>query len=299
MAPRLGTNPIAWSNDDLRTLGGETPLESCLAEAARAGFQGIELGHKFPRDADRLNPVLAPHGLALISGWYSGSLLEISVDEEWRRLTDHCQLLREMGAEVLIFAETTGAIHGLKDRPLSARPRLDSDELAAWAAKLAALAARLADGGLHLVYHHHMGTVIESEAEIDALMDLSGTQVGLLLDTGHAAFAGIEPMDLLSRHGARIGHIHCKDVRPAVLREARSADLSFLDAVLSGVFTVPGDGAIDFPGLIGELARLRPDYDGWLVVEAEQDPARYNPFEYAKIGYKTLWRAVQAVDWPD
>lgn len=283
---RLGVSPIGWSNDDLPELGGDIPLETCLAEAKEAGFDGIELGSKFPRDASQLRPVLAAHRLSLVSGWYSGHLLEHSVAEELAAIDSHCGLLAEMGCSVLVYAETSGGIAGDRSRPLSSRPRLRSDEWAGFGRKLTRLADALQRRGLRLAYHHHMGTVVESAAEVDLLMEASGEPVGLLLDTGHLVFAGADPAAVALRHARRIAHVHCKDVRPAVLAAARLRDLSFLDAVIDGVFTVPGDGSIDFAAVLRPLAGA--GYRGWLIVEAEQDPAVAQPLAYARRGFLHL-----------
>src|SRR6266851_2897103 len=248
MPVRLGVSPIGWSNDDLPELGGDTPAETCLAEARQAGFAGIELGNKFPRDPALLRPVLQRHKLSLISGWHSGRLLERSVDEELAAIEAHLALLVAMGCAVLVYAETSGSIAGDRHRPLSGRPQLRGAEWGDFAGRLTELADRVARRGIRLAYHHHMGTVVQSEAEIDRLMAAAGASVGLLLDTGHLAFAGGDPVALARRHGHRIAHVHCKDVRPGVLARIRAADTSFLDAVIDGVFTVPGDGCLDFAG---------------------------------------------------
>jgi inosose dehydratase len=290
MPVRLGISPIGWSNDDLPELGGDTPLETCLAEAHEVGFAGIELGHKFPCDRAMLQPILEHHRLSLISGWYSGRLLERTVEEEMAAIEGHLALLAAMGCAVLVYAETSGSIAGDRHRPLSQRPRLRDGEWRDFGGKLTEIANRLARRGLRLAYHHHMGTVVESESEIDRLMAATGPSIGLLLDTGHLAFAGGDPVALVRRHGSRINHVHCKDVRPGVLARVRAADTSFLDAVLDGVFTVPGDGAIDFAEVCAALAAAR--YDGWLVVEAEQDPERAPPLAYARIGFADLSAAV-------
>jgi len=290
MPARLGISPIAWSNDDLPELGCATPLETCLAEACQAGFAGIELGHKFPRDPAVLQPILEHHRLSLVSGWYSGRLLDRTVDGEWAAMALHCDLLAAMRCTVLVYAETTGGVAGDRSRPLSTRPTLSEQEWRDFGGKLTEIANRLARRGLRLAYHHHMGTVVESESEIDRLMAATGPSIGLLLDTGHLAFAGGDPVALVRRHGSRINHVHCKDVRPGVLARVRAADTSFLDAVLDGVFTVPGDGAIDFAEVCAALAAAR--YDGWLVVEAEQDPERAPPLAYARIGFAHLSAAV-------
>ena len=286
MRVRLGISPIGWSNDDLPELGGDTPLATCLAEARLAGYEGIELGHKFPRDPALLRPILEPFGLALISGWYSGRLLERPVNDEIAAIEPHCALLAAMGCEVLVYAETSGSIAGDRHLPLSSRPRLEDGRWRDFGARLTELAERMSRRGIQLVYHHHKGTVIESEFEIDHLMTVTGDEVGLVLDTGHAAYAGVDSAALIRRHADRIKHVHCKDVRRDVLARARAEDASFLDAILDGVFTVPGDGCVDFAGVLAELAAV--DYNGWLVVEAEQDPATVPPLVYARFGLARL-----------
>jgi inosose dehydratase len=290
MLVRLGVSPIGWSNDDLPKLGGDTPLEACLTEARLAGFEGIELGNKFPRDPAVLRPILEGHGLSLISGWYSGRLLNRSVAEELAAIDAHCALLVAMGCAVLVYAETSGSITGDRRHPLSTRPRLGDGGWHDFGGKLTDLAECLLRRGIRLVYHHHMGTVVESEAEIDRLMTATGDGVGLLLDTGHLAFAGANPAALARRYGPRIAHVHCKDVRSDVVARVRAGDASFLDAVLDGVFTVPGDGGIDFGEVLAALAAAH--YRGWLVVEAEQDPAKAPPLVYARLGFANLSAAV-------
>jgi myo-inosose-2 dehydratase len=286
MAVRLGVNPIAWSNDDLRELGGATPLETCLAEACLAGFAGIELGHKFPREPGALAEVLGRYRLALVSGWYSSALLQRSPRAEIAAIADHAALLSALGCKVLILAETSNAIHGRQDVPLSGSPALTPAEMTALARAVTEVAKHLAERGLRLAYHHHLGTVIETRAEIDAFMDAAGPEVDLLLDTGHAFAAGIDPAELAEAYAVRVGHVHCKDVRPDVLAQVRAADMSFLDGVVAGMFTVPGDGLVDFAPVLVQLGQV--GYDGWLVVEAEQDPARANPLDYARQGYEFL-----------
>lgn len=286
MSVRLGTNPIAWSNDDLRALGGATPLETCLTEARQAGFTGIELGHKFPREAGPLQTILSQHDIALVSGWYSSELLVRDAAAELQAIRPHLDLLKAMGCSVLIFAETSNAIHGDQSKPLSARPKLAPGDWAEFGKRVTQVADAVAAEGLTLVYHHHMGTVVESEADIDAFMAATGPSVGLLLDAGHATFAGADPVALAKRYRARIHHVHCKDVRRAVMEDVKARDTSFLDAVVEGVFTVPGDGCVDFAAVLKEL----PGYAGWLVVEAEQDPEKAIPLTYAKLGHANLKR---------
>jgi inosose dehydratase len=284
MAVRIGANPIGWSNDDMRELGGATPLETCLAEAKEAGFEGMELGHKFPREPKALAAALQPFGLACVSGWYSAELLRRDSAAEMEHLRPHLDLLKAMSCGVLVFAETSNAIHGDRSKALADRPVLASTDWAQFGARMTEVGDRTLAEGVRLVYHHHMGTVVESEAEIDLLMASTGPSVHLLLDTGHATFGGADPAALARRYRARISHVHTKDVRADVMVAAQERRLSFLDAVISGVFTVPGDGCVDYPAVFREL----PGYAGWVVVEAEQDPAKAHPLTYAKLGYKNL-----------
>jgi len=284
MAVRIGANPIGWSNDDMRELGGATPLETCLAEAREAGFEGMELGHKFPREAKALAAALKPFGLACVSGWYSAELLKRDTAEEMKHLRPHLDLLKQMGCKVLVFAETSNAIHGDRSKALTDRPVLATSDWAQFGARMTEIGDRLLGEDVRLVYHHHMGTIVESEAEIDKLMASTGPSVHLLLDTGHATFGGADPVALARRHRARISHFHAKDIRPDVMATAKAQRLSFLDAVIAGVFTVPGDGCVDYPAVLHEL----PGYSGWAVVEAEQDPAKAHPLTYAKLGFKNL-----------
>jgi inosose dehydratase len=289
VAVRIGVNPIGWTNDDLLELGDETPLEVCLAEARAAGYAGIELGRKFPRRAAELRPILARHGLALVSGWYGAQLRRRSAKEELAAAEDHLALLAEMGSPVLVFAETSDSVQGSRDIPLSRRPRLAADEWRRFGEAVTEVAEHTRARGLRLAYHHHMGTVVETAEEIDRLMAVTGEAVGLLLDTGHLTYAGADVARVARRHARRIAHVHCKDVRPAVLAEARRRDRSFLDAVVAGVFTVPGDGGVDYPALLPVLKSA--GYAGWLVVEAEQDPAVAHPLTYARMGFDYLTRA--------
>lgn len=291
MSIRVGINPLTWTNDDLPALGGETPLATCLAEARQAGYAGVELGYKFPREPRPLADVLGRHGLALASGWYGSRLLERTVEEEWATLAPHLELLASLGCTPLIFAETARAVHGDRSVPLSRRPRLDAAEWRTWIGRLSEVAERVAARGLCLAYHHHMGTVVETESEVDRLMADTGEAVGLLLDTGHLTYAGGDVLGLARRHAGRIVHVHLKDCRPPILAAARGTDGSFLDAVLAGVFTVPGDGCVDYPGLFRILRQAA--YDGWLVVEAEQDPAQAHPLTYARMGYEYTVREAQ------
>jgi inosose dehydratase len=282
----IGINPITWTNDDVPELGGDTPLETCLSETAEAGYAGTELGGKFPRTSAALGPILDGYGLKLVSGWYDGRILERDVDEEFEAILPHLTLLRELGAAHVVYADTSRGRHGAIHDPISQRPRLADDEWKDYGAKITRLSERFADFGVGMAFHHHMGTIIETDAEIDRLMQNTGEAFGLLYDTGHCAFSGGDPEQLLRRHVARVVHVHCKDVRPAVLARARAEDMSFMAAVMEGIFTVPGDGALDYATLLRILADN--GYAGWLVVEAEQDPAKAHPLTYATMGYRNL-----------
>jgi len=292
MSIKLGINPITWTNDDMPELGGDIPLEVCLAEAREAGYAGIELGGKFPREADVLAPILARHGLELVSGWYSAQLCRRGIDSEMAAVARHLDLLSAMRCSVMVFAEGHGSTDGDPDAPLSARPMLAEHEWPQFSKRLNAVAARLRHRGVRLAFHHHMGTVVQTEAEIDRLMSETTEDVALLLDTGHLVFAGGDPVAVARRHGARIAHVHCKDVRVDVCHDAIRRDASFLRAVLDGIFTVPGDGSIDFPAVLRAL-RLH-DYAGWLVVEAEQDPVKAHPLTYARLGHVNLKEAAES-----
>jgi myo-inosose-2 dehydratase len=286
MRIRLGANPIIWSNDDMQELGAETSLETCLAQARQIGFEGMELGHKFPRDARELAAILGRFGLACVSGWYSAQLLARDARAEITCLRPHLDLLKALGSSVLVFADVSGAIHGNLQRPLLQRPCLKANEWREFARRITELAAMTAAEGVRLAYHHHMGTVVQSEDDIDTLMDATGAEVGLLLDTGHAAFAGADPAALARRYASRIGHLHAKDVRALVCERAKTENWSFLRAVLEGVFTVPGDGSIDFERVFRELR----NYSGWVILEAEQDPRVADPMAYASLGFRNLRR---------
>ncbi|MFD0705997.1 myo-inosose-2 dehydratase [Photorhabdus akhurstii] len=286
MAVQLGINPLTWTNDDLPTLGADTPLETCLTEGRQAGFTGFELGNKFPRQANVLGPILAAHDLMLVSGWYSGELLTRSVAEEIKAVQPHLTLLRELGANVMVFAEVTNCIHGDQNKPVHLRPQFPANRWQEYGEKLTEFARYTQKQGVQIAYHHHMGTVIETEEDINHLMENTGDEVGLLLDTGHLTFAGADPLTVTERWAKRINHVHCKDIRPDVLNDIKNRKTSFLDAVLSGVFTVPGDGCVDYPAIFQVLKKQ--NYGGWLVVEAEQDPAIAHPFTYATMGYNNL-----------
>ena len=285
-AIRIGINPISWSNDDLPSLGGETPLSTALSEGKQIGYEGFELNGKFPKDAKGVGDVLRPYTLALVSGWYSGRLANRSAAEEIDAIASHVQLLAQNGAKVLVYGEVADSIQGQRI-PLIERPRFHSERVwQQYAEKLDKLARFTLSQGIRLAYHHHMGAYVESPSDIDTLMRLTGPEVGLLFDAGHCYMGGGEPVQVLRKHIDRVCHVHFKDVRKPVVQLARNNLWSFPDCIINGTFTVPGDGDIDFGELLDVL--LAADYHGWLVVEAEQDPAVAPSFAYAQKGYQTL-----------
>ena len=286
MSIQLAVAPIAWSNSDLPELGGETSLETCLRESREAGFTGTETGVKYPLDAEILGPLLKTHGLQLASGWFSGTLRECSVEQEFENLRQILTTFKALNAPVVIYAETSGSVQSQQNISVSQKPVMPDAEFPEYGRKLTEVADRMADFGVRMSYHHHMGTVIETEREIDLLMENTGTSVGLLIDTGHLGFANADTEAVTRRYGSRINHVHCKDIRQEIFKQVLEKDLSFLDAVLEGVFTVPGDGFIDFENFAKVLAEI--DYSGWVVVEAEQDPEKANPLEYSQMGYQHL-----------
>lgn len=288
MSVRIGINPITWTNDDVPELGGDTPLETCLAETRQAGYAGTELGGKFPRQAAVLKPIMERFGLKVVSGWYDGRCGEKDVAAEMDAIGPHLQLLKDMGSAHVVYADTSRGRHGAIWGPISQRPRLSADEWPAYGRKLTQLAEKMAAFGVRMAFHHHMGTIVESDEEVGLLMKHTGEAVGLLYDTGHCAFSGGDPLSLIRKHVKRVVHVHCKDTRNAVLGKARRDDMSFMDAVMAGIFTVPGDGSIDYPAILQVLEDNT--YSGWLVVEAEQDPKKAHPLTYAKMGFNNLSR---------
>jgi inosose dehydratase len=274
---KVGVSPLAWTNDVLVDLGGNIPLETCLAEARLAGYEGVELGRLFPRDHAQLESLLRPRQLLLASGWHSGFLADDTVANELARVAPHAELLNKMSAHVMVYGECAAMAPGQAlDLPMSNRLPLSSINAAEYAQRLTEFGAELQNRwNLKLVYHHHLMMVAETFDEVSSLFDRTGNSVQLLLDTGHAHAAGFDYSRLIERFGDRIGHIHLKDVRSDVLKQIRDTDGSFNAGVRSGIFTVPGDGCIDYSNLSNFVHDS--GYDGWLIVEAEQDPAKAKP----------------------
>jgi inosose dehydratase len=281
----LGVSPLSWTNDVLAELGGDIPLEVCLKDAADNGYDGVELGRKFPREAHELLSKLSSYGLRLATGWYSGYLSERSVEAEWKAAADHVQLLEGCGCQVLVYGEC-GMMEGDSpwDEPLSRGTKLKSIDLAAYAERLTEFSVGLNRRGIKLAYHYHLKMLVETAEEIAAFCEATPPEVGLLLDTGHAYAAGADYGEILRRFGDRVVHIHLKDVRRNVLDWARKNDVTFNSAVKEGLFTVPGDGNVDFTE-IGKFVRSS-GYSGWVVVEAEQDPAKAPPRIYTEKAYQ-------------
>ncbi|RZA35258.1 MAG: myo-inosose-2 dehydratase [Lysobacteraceae bacterium] len=283
---RFGVSPIAWANDDMPELGGDTPLASILRDIQELGFEGVELGGKFPRDAATLKPLLHGYGIDLIGGWYSGSLLAQDADAEIAALQPHLDLLKAMGSTVFVFAETSNAVHGDKTTPLDGTPRLTQSEWVLFGARMTEVADYIEAQGIKFAYHHHLGTVVERAEDLQAFLENTGPSVGLTLDTGHAALGGVDSLHVIRNHPARVAHVHCKDVRWETFSRAKEGKSSFLDGVLAGMFTVPGDGGLDYAEIMRALKAI--DYSGWIVIEAEQDPRLADPRTYAALGLKTL-----------
>ena len=286
MSIKLGIAPIAWSNDDMPELGGETTLEQCLSEASKAGFTGIESGGKFPKNSKELIPKLEKENLQLCSGWYGATLLKNTPKEEFKLMREQMDLFKDCKSPCMVFAEVTNSVQADPKTPLSKKPKLSEDEWKLLISRINEISKMMIDENMPLAYHHHMGTVIETEDETRRLIESTSDSVKLLIDTGHMLFAGGNSIKLTEDFMERIIHVHCKDIRKNVLEKSLKNDSTFRQAFLDGAFTVPGDGCIDYKPFLTVLKNR--NYEGWLVVEAEQDPAKANPFEYAKIGYNYL-----------
>ncbi|AIU66527.1 myo-inosose-2 dehydratase [Vibrio coralliilyticus] len=284
---QYGISPLTWTNDDMPELGGEIPLETCLSEMAQAGFTGTELGTKYPREPEVLIPLLEKHNLVLASGWYSGNLMTLTADEEIDAMQQHIRLLKAAGCKAMVYGEVSNSVHGDIDTPLSQRVILSMEEWKTYGEKLTKVAKYLLEEhDIKLSFHHHVGTICETEDDISLLMELTGPEVFLTLDTGHVTYGGGNPVTMIERWGHRIGHMHFKDLRLGVMKTARDADKSFLNAVLDGVFTVPGTGDVNYDDVFAALKAR--NYEGWLLVEAEQDPAKAHPLTFAKTAYENI-----------
>jgi inosose dehydratase len=293
MLIKLGIAPIAWSNDDMPELGGDTPIETCLEEVKESGFTGIELGGKFPRNPGIVKFLLKKYNLQMPGGWYGALLKERSIEEEWSAMQDHISLLKFVKSDVFVFADVSGSIQGNGLAPLSDRPKIDDSEWKNYCDKISEISNRLDDIGIPMSYHEHMGTIIQTEEDVNRLMNETNDKTFLLYDTGHLLFAQANYENVLKKYISKINHVHCKDIRKSVLENSLKKNLSFRDSFLNGVFTVPGDGCIDYKPLLKLLKEN--DYDKWLVIEAEQDPKIANPLKYAIIGNNYLTKVINEV----
>lgn len=289
MTIRWGVSPIAWANDDMPELGGDTTLDDLLTDVKEIGFEGVELGNKFPRDAATLKPIMESYGVEIIGGWYSSNLLFHEADAEIAAMAGHMALLKAMGSTVFVLAETSNATHGDRDGGrLDTHPFLTDDEWTVFGQRLNAVAAYVNAQGLRFAYHHHLGTAVETKAELERFFEVTGDHVGLVLDSGHATYGGIDPVEVVNTHPERVNHVHCKDVRTGRHTQFYQAGQSFLNGVVGGMFTTPGDGDYDFAPFMQSLKGM--DYSGWIVIEAEQDPAVADPRTYNQAGLDTLKR---------
>ncbi|WP_127903474.1 myo-inosose-2 dehydratase [Solirhodobacter olei] len=285
-----GTNPIAWSNDDDHSIGAHLTLDDCLTDCRRIGFDGIEKGHKMPDDGAELKARLGAYGLRFAAGWHSTNILTNDLDTEKAALQRFIDMLKAAGGDHINACECSNTVHGNDAVPVNDRPILTDAEWERFSTGYEALSAFAAGQGVKMGYHHHMGTIVESAADIERFMAMAGPHTRLLLDTGHAFFGGADPAELARKYMDRVTHIHAKNIRPGIMEEVRTQGLSFLEGVRRGVFTVPGDkeGCVDFPPVLKIAAEH--GYSGWLVIEAEQDSLVREPFTYQNMGYLALKR---------
>jgi inosose dehydratase len=283
-----GTNPIAWSNDDDWTIGDHLSLEDCLDDCRRIGFDGIEKGHKMPDEGRALKARLAEYGLRYAAGWHSTNLLVNDIETEKRALQAWIDFTRAAGGDHVNACECSNTVHGDDNVPVNDRPMMTDAEWERFSKGYEELSRFAAGQGVKMGYHHHMGTIIESAGDIDRFMAMAGPHTRLLLDTGHAWFGGADPAEVARKHMDRVSHIHCKNIRPDVARQVREDNLSFLEGVRRGAFTVPGDpeGCVAFEPVLRIAAEH--GYSGWLVIEAEQDSAVREPFHYQNMGLQAL-----------
>lgn len=278
---KIGIAPIAWTNDDMPDLGRENTFEQCVSEMALAGYVGTEIGNKYPKDTQTLRRALELRHLQIASAWFSAFLTTKPYEETERAFIAHRDFLHEMGAKVIVVSEQGHSVQGKIDVPIfGCKYVMDDAEWSTLCAGLDRLGRLAAEKGMKIVYHHHMGTVVQTAAEIERLMSHTDPEfVYLLFDSGHLVFSGEDALTVLKKYVNRVKHVHLKDIRSDVLKTVKEHKMSFLDAVRAGAFTVPGDGSIDFMPIFRILNEN--NYEGWLLVEAEQDPALANPLEYA------------------
>jgi inosose dehydratase len=292
MSVKIGISPIAWQNDDLPDITKDFTMEQALRESRDIGYTGVERGQRMPHDTEGLRQYLEANDIALCGGWCSGNSLVNDFAAECDATRQQVAQFIALDAPCIVYAECSNTVQGLQNVPVNNRPKLSRDDIMTYGKKISELAKWMADQGMPMAYHHHMGSIIESEDDVNWLMDGSSHEVNLCFDTGHLLFGGGNVMATLDRWGDRVHHVHYKDIRPHIVKDVRDNNLSFLDAVIAGAFTVPGDGCIDFQEVTHKLKAM--DYSGWIVVEAEQDPAKAPPYEYSKLGYDNIVAACNA-----
>ena len=277
---KLGIAPIAWTNDDMPDLGAENTFEQCISEMALAGFTGCEVGNKYPKDTKVLKKALDLRGMQICNAWFSTFLTTKPYEETEKDFIEHITFLKEMGAKVVGVSEQGHSIQGTDLSIFDDKYVMNDEEWDMLCTGLNKLGKVAKDMGITLTFHHHMGTVVQTEAEIDRLMENTDPELfNLLFDSGHLAYCGEDYMSVLKKYIKRIKHVHLKDIRPDVIADVKANKESFLQGVRKGTFTVPGDGVIDFSPIFEVLSEN--NYEGYVLVEAEQDPAIANPFEYA------------------
>lgn len=284
----FGTNPIAWSNDDDWSIGDHLSLDDCLNDCRTIGFDGIEKGHKMPNEGHELKARLGAYGLRFAAGWHSTNILVNDIETEKKALQVFIDMVKAAGGDHINACECSNTVHGNDARPVNDRPIMTDAEWERFSAGYEALSQYAHEQGVKMGYHHHMGTIIESPEDIDRFMAMAGPYTRLLFDTGHAYFGGGDPVSIIRKYIDRITHIHCKNIRPPIMREVREKGHSFLEGVRRGAFTVPGDpeGCIDFEPVLKVAADN--GYSGWIVIEAEQDSLVYEPVKYQGMGLRTL-----------
>ena len=277
---RFGIAPINWNNDDLPELGSGYSLERILSEMNQAGYEGTELGNKFPNEVSALSELLNTFNLKLASSWHSTYFVLNEQENELKNVEEKVSFLKEANAEVINIAECSGSVHSDINKSLAAKPILSDPDWELLIGSLNIAGEICNDYGIRLAYHHHMGTCIQTNEEIKRLLKFTDPNyVNLCVDTGHLYYAGIDPVEFIENNLERIVHVHFKDVRKKEFNKYDSSSDSFLNTVLSGIFTVPGDGCIDFTSIVKILQQNH--YDGWIIVEAEQDPDKADPLHYA------------------
>ena len=279
---KLGIAPIAWTNDDLPDLGGGNTFEQCVSEMALAGFTGSEVGNKYPKDPDILKKALELRGIEICNQWFSGFLLTKPFEEVEKEFRAQLAFLKTMGAGIIGVSEQSHSVQGMQDTPIFGHKYVMNDaEWDIFCKGLNRLGKIAADEyGICLTYHHHMGTVVQDEDEVERMMEETDKKyVSLLFDTGHFKYCGADPLKMVQKYADRIKHVHLKDIRPEIVEKVKKENLSFLEGVRQGTFTIPGDGCIDFEPVFRVLEEN--GYEGYMVVEAEQDPVKANPLEYA------------------